>query len=163
MKEKKERKSKYTTPAFRKKLRRAIEGSGGIKKVIADKLGLPYMTVWKIIDRAPQSIKDLIEHEKEYMADVAEQTVLESMQQRLDIATASRTALRVLNSNKHKSRGYSEDSKLTIEGGDKPLKVQNEAVLDIDSLDLPINVRKKILKAMKEKELKEAGGDGSDE
>lgn len=155
--------SKYTTPAFRKKLKRAIEGSGGIKKVIADKLNLPYMTVWKIIDRAPQSIHDMIEKEKEYMADVAEQTVLESMQQRLDIATASRTALRVLNSNKHKKRGYSEDSKLTIEGGDKPLRVQNESVLDIDTLDLPINVRKKILSAMKKKELEQAGGEGEGE
>ena len=158
MEKKKPRKSKYTTPAFRKKLRRAIEGSGGIKKVIADKLGLPYMTVWKIIDRAPQGIKDMIEKEKEFMGDVAEQTVLESMQQRLDIATASRTALRVLNSNKHKKRGYSEDNKLTIEGGDKPLKVQNEAVLDIDTLDLPIKTRKQILKAMEKKALEDSNG-----
>ena len=150
------RKSKYTTSSFRKKLRRAIEGSGGIKKTIAERLSLPYMTVWKIIERAGQPIQDMIDHEKEYMADVAESTVLEAMQQRLDIATASRTALRVLNSTKHNKRGYSENNKLTLEGGDNPLKIQNESVLDIDNLDLPLKVRKQILKAMNKKEKKDA-------
>jgi hypothetical protein len=135
------------------KIINAIPDSGGIIKRIAERLDCSYTHVCEQIKKHPEAV-DALAVERERVGDIAEETVLDMMRQRIDMGEAARTSRWYLE-RRHPDRGYVERKHTTIEGGDKPLHVQNETLLPIDSLDLPLAVKKQILEAMEKKDEKE--------
>jgi len=146
IRKRRKRKSKNTSPEFLEKLMSAIEGSGGVVGVIAQRMKQKYITTWQILQKAPEEIHEALEYEKEFVGDVAEQTLIEMMQQRMDFSTASRTAMQVLRSKKYRSRGFFEEKSISVEGGKRPIKIEQTNIIPLDRLKLmPIEMRKKLL------------------
>ena len=73
--------------------------------------------------------------------------------------TATKNARWML-SRKHKERGYGEESRVTVQGGDKPLEIEQTQKISIEDLDLPLETRKVIFEAMKKKKAQEGEQDG---
>lgn len=102
-----------------------------------------------------EECRNLLKAETEKVGDIAEITVCESMQQRVDIGVASTTARWYLD-RKHADRGYGKKEQLTLEGGQNPISI-NHTLIPIAALNLPLETKKEILKAMEawEKENKQ--------
>lgn len=131
---------------------KALQSSGGIYKTIAQRLNCSRETVSRWIkNKADEEALDAIKDEQDSVGDIAEETIKCMMKQRLDYGVASRTSRWFLE-RKHPNRGYKERKALEIEGGQNPLHIKNEVLLPLDTLDLPLDVRKKILEAMERKE-----------
>ena len=131
------------------RLKKAIKGSCGIRHRIAERLGCAYAT----LDRALQmegddweECRNLLKAEREKVGDIAEITVCESMQQRVDIGVASTTARWYLD-RKHADRGYGKKEQLTLEGGQNPISI-NHTLIPIAALNLSLETKREILKAM---------------
>lgn len=148
-------------PCSKKKFRRALEGTGGVLKEIARRLDTSRHQVKKYLNRTGwEDIRREWEEEKVRVKDLAEDAVAEAIEQRSDLDLATRNARWYLE-RKAKDRGYGEE--VTIEGGEKPIRHQVEAVV-LDAKDLkemPLEQRKQMLEeieAQKEeqKELAEA-------
>lgn len=131
-----------TLPALKK----AIAGSGGILNRIAKRLSVTRGRVCKMLDKWPDA-QVAMEQERETVLDLAEGTIHEMMMQRIDFREAAANA-RWYAEKRGEKRGYAPRKTVTIEGGDKPLRVQNETLLPLDKLDLPIEVKRQILDAM---------------
>jgi len=147
------KKSKRRTFITKAKFRKALEGTGGILSRVAERLGCNPNTMynWAKKHKDDPEVQEWIENEKNVLADTAEDTIKTMMQQRLDFSVASRTAKWYLE-RKHPERGYRENKTMTLEGGQTPIHVKNENILPIESLDLPLDVRKQLLAAIEEKE-----------
>lgn len=147
----KPRKKVRRVPTIKKsRYRKAILGSFGNKSLIAERLGCSVAAVYKALAREGwEDIKALLEIELERVADVAEDTILTAMKQRMDMATASRTAQWLLSRARHRNRKMTDESKVIHEGGDKPIQVSS--AIPVDALDLPLEVRKQILEAVERK------------
>lgn len=106
----------YQSTITPKAFTEAVQGSRGLQTEIARRLGCSWLTVHKILlgqqgkgpiwDKARLSYRD----EVEGVGDLAERTIHDAMEQRLDIATASRTALSYAKM-KLKSRGFQDETK----------------------------------------------------
>ena len=145
---KRRNKSKNRTEEFKQKLLKAIEGSGGIISIIASRMKKKYITMYQIIQKAPDCIHEAIELERQFIGDVAETTIVEMMQQRMDFSTASRTALSVLRSKRYKDRGYgkADEKNINVGGTDKPILIEQENIISLAKLrQIPIEVRKQLL------------------
>jgi hypothetical protein len=94
----------------------------------------------------------LYREEYERVADLAEDTIKFATEQRLDVSTASRTAQWLLSRARHKNRQLGDESKVVIEGGDKPVGIVQTQVIDIETLGLPLEIRRAILEAIEAKE-----------
>lgn len=152
-KKKRKYKTRWDNPEFKEKVLKAIEGSGGVIALIARKLSMKYMATWTMIQNAPEDIHKVIEREKEYVGDVAEVTVREMMEQRIDFGTASRTALSILKSKRYADRGFEQEKQLTLQGGKKPIEINSNNLVSIDKLKgLPIEMRKSLLSEIEETE-----------
>ena len=82
--------------------------------------------------------------------DLAEDVVVQSMKNiRLDLPNASKNARWVLE-RLGKGRGYGKESTVNVQGGDTPLKIEH--AVSIETLDLPLDVRKKILEAVEQQD-----------
>ena len=140
-----------------KRVLKAIPGSCGIFKTIAANLGCNPCSLGFVLKtrKGPEwdNVRKTIEIEAESMGDMAEETVRDTIRQRLDLSVASTTARWYLD-RKHPDRGYGKKSQVTLEGGDKPLQIQNHTILPIQDLNLPIEIKAKILEAMDEYEEK---------
>ena len=145
-KKKKSKKTKFNT----RRVCKAIRKSGGVKKTIADALGVRYNSLLNYLKTAPPIVLQTLKDELEYIGDIAEETLVDVAQQRLDLGSAVRSATTILK--KFPDRGYVDQKELTLRGG---RKVKNENVLDIDSLDLSLKDRKTLLQAIEDKEEKE--------
>lgn len=133
---------------------KAIKGSEGIVSRIARKLGRTPHTVSKLLEKQGDGwdkAREAFEIEKERLVDLAEETVRDTMRQRIDIGVASTTARWCLD-RKGVHRGYGAKEKVIVEGGDKAIEVKG--MVSIESLNLPLAVRREVLKAMKEAEEK---------
>jgi len=149
---------KRTRTITKRRMQKAIVGSGGLKTVIAERLGVAWGTVNDILKRKGwEDIRTIWEEELEAVGDLAEETIQFAMRQRLDISSASLNARWYLGL-RHRHRGFVEQSKVIVEGGENPIKVE-QSLIDVDSLKLPIAVRKALLAAIEERE-DEMGGDG---
>jgi len=137
-----------------KRLVKAIEDSYGNINTIASKMNRPYNSIYKALKNAPQDIKDIYDRENERVLDVAEETVVDMAMQRLHFPTALNASKFILTHHKKsEKKGYKEKRQLTLEGGENPLKVQNENTVSLDQLkSLPLEVRKQMLAEMEEKE-----------
>ena len=93
---------------------------------------------------------EVYEEECERVIDVAEQTIQYAISQRLDLSEAARSARWYLE-RKAKSRGYDSPRKIEVGGGNKPIRIQNENFVSIDTLNLSVEVRKEILEAIEMK------------
>jgi len=150
---------KDTTPtrkpydkATKTRVLKAIPGSGGIIARICKRLDCSRSTLKSRLELPDwDDVRAEMDLERDAVGDIAERTVQESMRQRLDIGTAARTAKWYLE-RKHEDRGYKDRKELTIEGGNNPLQINSTNVVFLDTLDLDINTRREILKAIKEKE-----------
>lgn len=138
----------------------AIRGSGGIKQLIADRLGCSWTTVYLCLSREGPGwdrVRTAYRDECERIGDLAEEAIKDCITQRRDLAVASQNARWFL-SRRHKERGFGDESKVTVQGGDKPIQVQ-ATKYTLDDLDLPLEVRKEILKAIEKKEALPEDGD----
>jgi len=128
---------------------KALSGTGGNKSVIAKRLGCHYQALLKVLVKEGEDwdkVRLAIKREAETIGDIAEQTVRQAMEQRLDISVAS-TAARWHLDRKHADRGYGKKDHVKIDGGD-PIQV-NHTLIPIDKLDLPVDVKVQVFDAMK--------------
>lgn len=144
----------------------ALKGTRGILCRIAENVGCTRATIdnfihgrtnrGKIWDAAREAYYD----ECERFGDDAETTIGDAIDQRLDIATAARTALVVMKSKFHR-RGWIDKTTVAHEGGATPIQVNHRHTLvDVDKLDLPLEVRKQILEAMEKNDGQADRGEG---
>jgi len=143
------------TPA---RLKKAIKGSCGIRYRITKRLDCSYATLNKALKMEGddwEECRNLLKAEREKVGDIAEITVCESMQQRVDIGVASTTARWYLD-RKHADRGYGKKDQLTLEGGSNPITMQH-TLIPVEELNLSLQCKREILKAMEawEKENKQ--------
>jgi hypothetical protein len=137
----------------RKRFLRALEGTGGLKTLLAERLGCAVATIDNILKRDGwEEIQEAYLVEIERVGDLAEKTLISSIQQTEDPQLAATSAKWYL-SRRCKKRGYADESKVTYEGGEEPIRVAH--VVAIDSLDLPLDVRRQILEGVERKELAE--------
>ena len=144
------------------RLLKAIKGSGGIRLRITKRLECGYRTLDKALKMEGddwEECRNLLKAEREKVGDIAEITVCESMQQRVDIGVASTTARWYLD-RKHADRGYGKKDQLTLEGGQNPINV-NHTIIPIAALNLPLETKREILKAMEAWERTKAKEDES--
>ena len=140
----------------RRQTLKALEFSCGNLTLVADRLGVQRATVKKAINRPDWiDVKEALQEEIDAVADIAEQTIRDAMSQRLDISTASRTAQWLLTRARHKDRQLGDESRVILEGGDKPIHTVNENTVDIETLSLPLEMRKAILEAIESKQKNE--------
>ena len=145
------------------RVKKALEGSHGIKGLIAQRLGCSYYALSKAMARegdAWDECRYLYKLEQEKVGDIAEITVCESMQQRVDIGVASTTARWYLD-RKHADRGYGKKDQLTLEGGSNPITMQH-TLIPVGELNLSLQCKREILKAMEVWERTKTKEDESD-
>jgi len=124
----------------------AIKGSGGKKTLIAKRMGVTYAAIQLALQR--EGWKDMLvayQDERESVLDLAEGTVEWAMQkkQRKKIPNVStQTARWYLEKRGHK-RGFQDKKTLALEGGDTPVQVNG--MVSIESLNLPLDMRKQLL------------------
>ena len=140
------------------RVKKALEGSHGIKGLIAQRLGCSYYALSKAMARegdAWDECRYLYKLEQEKVGDIAERTVFEVMRSMKDVPVAAQTARWYLD-RKHVDRGYGRKEQVTLEGGQNPINV-NHTIIPIAALNLPLETKREILKAMEawEKENKQ--------
>lgn len=131
------------------RLKKAIKGSCGIRNRIAERLGCSYETLEKAFAMEGddwEECRNLLKAEKEKVGDIAEMTVCESMQQKVDIGVASTTARWYLD-RKHTDRGFGKKDQLTLEGGSNPITMKH-TLIPVGELNLSLQCKREILKAM---------------
>jgi len=149
---KKKRKITRAPSPTKSQLLRAIKGSGGIVLNIAERGGWSRGMVYDYLkgDKWPE-VREAFLQEREKVGDLAENTIQTVINQRLDLGEAARTARWYLE-RRCPDRGYKDKKELTLEGGKRPLHIQNETLIPLESLNLPLEVRKQILEAMEAQE-----------
>jgi len=164
----KSKKSNSKKPIIRKphlterQMLRGIENSLGNISVIARKLDRPYSTIKNYLKKhASENVKEAMRVEQEKMVDIAEQTNVEMMTQRIHFPTAIRASHFILT--KHpaaEQRGYKDKSELSIQGG-KPIRIEHEHILSIEKLKtIDIDTRRKMLEEMSDEN---GNGDGKND
>ena len=144
------------------RLLKAIKGSCGVRSLITKRLGCSYATLNRALQMEGddwEECRNLLKAEREKVGDIAEITVCESMQQRVDIGVASTTARWYLD-RKHADRGYGKKDQLTLEGGSNPITMQH-TLIPIGELNLSLQCKREILKAMEAWERTKAKEDES--
>lgn len=132
---------------------KALPGTGGIKKDIAERLGVGWGALHEALKRKGwDDMRKAYQEECETLVDIAEQTIRYTIEQRLDIGQARQASQWYLE-RKAPERGYKNESKLKVEGGDHPIQI--EPVFSIDSLNLSIDLRRQILEAIEKKEIEQ--------
>ena len=141
------------------KMTKAIEGTGGIKTRIAERLGVQWASVNDALKREGwDDIREIYQDECEKVGDLAEERIVDIIKDKNVLVAAESTKnARWYLSKKHKNRGYGEESTVTVQGGDKPITV-NHNLINISELDLPLETKKEILAAIEKKEAKEKKG-----
>jgi len=137
----------------------AIKGSRGLKTEIARRLQCSYSQLCKVLSGGSgkgtewNNVRREYATELERVGDLAEGTIYDALEQRADIGVAARTALQYAKLKLGK-RGYKETTHNVVTGKDgNAVEVNvNQHLLPIDELDLPLDVKKQILKAMEKRE-----------
>lgn len=128
----------------------ALKGTGGIKTLIAENLGVNRITINALLKRADwQDVNAAYLEEVEAGKDDAEECIRDAIKQRMDLSTASLNARWYLS--RVRKQIYGDESKVTVEGGDNPIKVL-AAHIPVQSLTLPLEVKRVLVEAMDAKE-----------
>lgn len=143
------------TPA---RFKKALEGSHGLKGLLVQRLECTYYALNRALARegdAWDECRYLYKLEQEKVGDLAERTIFEVMRSMKDVPVAAQTARWYLD-RKHVDRGYGKKEQVTLEGGQNPISI-NHTLIPIAALNLPLETKRDILKAMEawEKENKQ--------
>jgi len=136
----------------RQRFMAALFDSCGILTVIGERLGCTAATVKRYLDRPDWAdIREMWEEEREKLICLAECRIKKVLENNSpSMAQVSAQTARWVLSRLAKDR-YGDTKRMVLEGGDKPIEVNNKQV-SIDSLDLPLEVRKTLLEAMEKQE-----------
>lgn len=130
----------YTTKA---EFVKALEGTAGILARIAGNLKRDRATVRRLLERPDwQDMREAWEEERQTGTDLAEVTVHEALNQRVDLVLAAKTAQWVLT--KLRKETFGDETKINHTG-----KIQTD--LSLDDLDLPLETKKVLLEAAERK------------
>jgi len=126
---------------------KALVGTFGNRAVIAQRLDIARGTVVTILKREGwEEVAAKYEEEVERVIDVAENTMMDVMLQRLDLGQARQAAAYILD---RKAPGYKPHSTVALEGGDKPIQIQSAVVhIPVEALRSPADVKRAILDTM---------------
>ena len=144
------------------RVKKALEGSHGIKGLIAQRLGCSYYALSKAMARegdAWDECRYLYKLEQEKVGDLAERTIFEVMRSMKDVPVAAQTARWYLD-RKHVDRGYGKKEQVTLEGGQNPITMQH-TLIPVGELNLSLQCKREILKAMEAWERTKAKEDES--
>jgi len=97
----------------KKRVKKAVEGSGGIVTIIARRLNRSRQQVYTYLEKYPD-LKELVEEEREKIVDIAESKLIEKLKENKDWAISF--VLKTLG----KKRGYTEKVEV---GGDLTTKI----------------------------------------
>jgi len=151
-----------TRPVTPSRVKKVIEGSGGITSAMAERLGCSYSALKYALKEktgdAWDEVRELVEIEREQIVDIAEGTNKEMMLQRLEPSVALKASHFTLD-RLGKSRGYGKSSELTLQGGENPLRIEAQTLIPIEDLDLPVKVKRQVLRAMEKKLTEEKEGE----
>ncbi len=149
-------------PYSRSQFLKALEGSGGIKSRIAERLRTTPAVVNTLLHRPDwDDMREAFDAERERVIDTAEQTIKEAIENKADPVLATQNARWYLD-RMAKARGYGSESKVTVEGGDKPIRTASVNVIAVETLNLPVELRRQLLAAVEQKE-QDAAANDSDE
>lgn len=122
----------------------ALRGTGGIKTTIAERLGVYYGTVSNLLNRPDwQDVRREWAIEKERGVEIAKATIMDAIQQRLDIGIAAANARWLLS--KALAQEYGDKITQTIQGGSEPIKIMSA---NVDVSALPLELRRQLLEAI---------------
>ena len=143
-------KLKYNSPLTPEMVLKAIPDTFGNISVIAARLHRPYSTVCGWMKKAPDYVKEAMREEQERLVDIAEQTNLEMMTQRIHFPTAVRASHFILTRHPEADkRGYKDKTELTVQGGKNPIQLQNKHIVSVAQLkNIPLKDRKRLLEEM---------------
>ena len=129
---------------------RAIRGTCGIISKIAGNLGCGYLTVRRYLNKPGwEDVRERYMYEIESMCDLAECTLVKAMKSD-DLRTASSTARWWLEKKRRQEYGQKSEVDITP----KPPNIDVNTNVPIDALDLPLETRRTILAAMRERKRK---------
>ena len=147
---------KPTARIRKRRFLNALEDSAGIKQKIAERLGCARGTVDNLLNRKGwEDVRAAYEDEVDKVGDLAEETVRFAMKNRVDLHVASQNARWYLE-RMCKDRGFGKEEKLTLQGGDKPIEITQQAI-PIEALDLPLVLRKQILQHLEDQTKEQEG------
>jgi len=144
-----------TTRITKARFLRAIEGTGGIRKRIAERLRCHPSRIYNLLVKPDwDDMRLALVDEEERISDLAEELIEYAIMDRTDVPTAVRASMWHLS--RRRREKYGDESKMVIEGGKNPIKTQSTTIaITVDTLDLPVEVRATILEAMEKKEREE--------
>lgn len=124
----------------------ALKGTYGNKSRIARRLDVSWETVDRCLRREGwEDVLKAFELERHRMVDDSEGTMMDVVNQRLDVGQARQAAQFVLE-RQGKDRGWHPKSTVQLEGGDRPIDVRSVGVqIPIDFLNLSVEERRKLL------------------
>lgn len=132
---------------------KALTGTFGVQVRIAENLGVRRNCIRMLLARPDwDDMRQAVTDEQERMADDAENALAYCIRQNLDVGTKARTAQWLLSRPRHSDRRLGDESKMVLEGGDKPVSILSGTAVDVTTLDLPAKVQMAILEALEEKE-----------
>jgi len=135
----------------KKKLRKAIKGSLGIIGTIRDRCGVAAdLSIQQCLAKWPE-FQTLLDQERDAVLDIAEKALHHWAEQRKDGKLSAQTSQYLLD-RLGGGRGFKKKSEVTIEGGATPLQMGQ--VVDIDSLNLPLSERKRLLREIERPSIK---------
>ena len=124
---------------------KALEGSGGVKTIIARRMGVTWNAIQRRLKRKDwASARKALYMEENRILDIAEQTLEEAMTQKKDPKLAVNTAKWVLS--RRRRDIYAE--KPPEENTPGTIRIQAEQI-NLAQLNLPLDVRRKLLEAMR--------------
>lgn len=134
---------------------KAVAGSGGSVRLIAERLGCSRHVANRVLsdqnlyanESTFYEVRRAFQAEEEVLADKAEETLLECLEQRIDLKTAASVAKFVLE-RRRADKGWGNVTKHEVSG------TVNHGVLHVDAkvLDLPLEMRKAFLDALERHE-----------
>lgn len=148
------RRKKKGPRVTKERMLKAIPGTCGRWTYLAERMRVTVETCQGYLNpkrKGWEEVRAAWQYEKERLGDIAEQTVEDVMKQRLDIGSAS-IAARWYLEKKHKDRGYGNERTVTLEGGKKPIQIE-QTVVPVDKLNLSLEERKRLLAAIEAAEI----------
>lgn len=126
----------------------ALKGSGGVISVVIEKLKIHRATLKSILAR--EDWADMVEelkNEVEDGVDIAENTILDAMKQRLDMNLAANTAKWYLSKRRKETFG---EEQTKADAGAKTIHDHRTQTVNIgvDALNLPVEMKRKLLQEL---------------
>lgn len=136
---------------------KAMELSGGLLTVIAERLNCHVATLYHALKRPDWGdVHEALEREVNRVGDIAETAIQEAIKQRVDLGLATLNARWLLTRARYKHRKMGDESKVVVDAISR-----SPADVPVEELKLPLDVRRKLLKAIDEYERQRQENDDS--